>query len=236
MKGLDWIAVASNIAFDDDLEHVSDAAFRTYIELLAVSAFRLSDGRVGQRDAQKLCNTRYLSRSLAELSNAGYVILESEDIVIPNYCKWQRTRAEVESERAKNTERGQRFRERGNGVTNGVHHTTRVEKSKSRVEKEEEEHAREPKQVSQNGACPWVAAYVDARVAAGEKPTKTDKATFGRKVKELGEIDPNIMADTISRMIELGKGPPLLPYVYGDCKNNAERELLQMAGGNRRVR
>jgi hypothetical protein len=102
VKGLDCIKVVSDIAFDDDLEHVSDAAFRTFIELIGVSAFDLTDGRVARGRAQKLCNTRYLAVALAELSQARLVWVEGEEIVIPNYRKYQKTREEVEEHRAKN--------------------------------------------------------------------------------------------------------------------------------------
>lgn len=113
MKGLDWIRVATNIAFDNDLEHHSDAAFRTYIELLGISAYRLSDGRVARRDAQKLCNTRYLARALSELSASGHVLLEGDHIVLPKYSKWQETRETVERTRLVNSQRVALFRQPG---------------------------------------------------------------------------------------------------------------------------
>jgi hypothetical protein len=133
MKGLDWIAVASDIAFDDDLEYASDAAFRTYIELLGISAYRLSDGRVAQRDAQKLCNTRYLARALKELSLQERIYADGGDIVLIKYAKWQKTRAEVESSRSKTNTRVRRCRGDSNTVTPPAANAARVEKSKSRV-------------------------------------------------------------------------------------------------------
>ena len=99
MKGLDWIKVSTNIGVDGDLEYLSDAAFRTYIELLAASSALLNDGRVCRRDARKRCNTRRLSVALDELSRSGHVILDDDFIVLPKYTKWQLTRAEVENAR-----------------------------------------------------------------------------------------------------------------------------------------
>jgi hypothetical protein len=117
MKGLDWIKVSTNIGVDGDMEHMSDAAFRTYIELLAASSALLSDGRVVQRDARKRCNTRRLGNALAELSASGHVILDGDDIVLPKYGKWQCTREEVEDLRAKARERVTAYRQRNKAVT-----------------------------------------------------------------------------------------------------------------------
>jgi len=113
MKGLDWIKVSTDIGVDGDLEHLSDAAFRTYIELLAASSALLNDGRVCRRDARKRCNTRRLSVALDELSASGHVILDGDFIVLPKYGKWQLTRAEVEYARRVNSQRVALFREPG---------------------------------------------------------------------------------------------------------------------------
>lgn len=137
-KGLDWIVVASDIAFDDDIEHVSDAAFRTYIELLGLSAFRLSDGHISLRDARKICNTRHLASALSELSRTGHVELDDESIYLPKYVKWQKTRGEIESSRAKIRDRVTRYRGVTSRVSNGVGNAVRVEKSREEYRGKEE--------------------------------------------------------------------------------------------------
>jgi len=132
VKGLDWIKVSTNIGVDGDLEYLSDAAFRTYIELLAASSALLNDGRVCRRDARKRCNTRRLSVALDELSQSGHVILDDDFIVLPKYAKWQLTRAEVEESRAKTRERVTAYRQRNKPVTNSECTENVREQSKSK--------------------------------------------------------------------------------------------------------
>ena len=135
MKGLDWIKVVSNIAFDDDIEHVSDAAFRTFIELLGISAFRVSDGRIAYRDAQKLCNTRHLTRALTELSKSRHLYIEGDEIVLRCYEKYQQTRQELELSRSKIRDRVTRYRSVGNAVGNASVTEQSKSKSKSKTPK-----------------------------------------------------------------------------------------------------
>jgi len=104
MKGLDWCQVASNIAFDDDIEHVSDAAFRTFVELIAISAFRLSDGRVTRRDAQKQCNTRRFACAVEELVVSGHLTIDGDDLIVRCYAKYNPTREVIENKRTRNRE------------------------------------------------------------------------------------------------------------------------------------
>jgi hypothetical protein len=243
MKGLDWIAVASNIAFDDDLEHHSDAAFRTYIELLGLSAFRLSDGFIETQDAIKRCNARHLNAALGELLNAGYVEKTESGIYLPKYSKWQRTRAEVEVERAKTVDRVRRFRgsnASGNGVSNGVSNgsgnTTRVEKS--RVEKKEEgTRKRAATPDSAEPAQRWTARWVEAEQAAGREPSARDRGIFGNLVKTIPNLDDGVMEDTIAMMVAQSKQAQHLVYKYGDCLAAAEREIDRVNfGGGQRVR
>ena len=132
MKGLDWFKVMSNITFDDDLEHVSDAEFRTFLELVSIAACDLSNGKIAISRAQKLCNSRRLSWAIARLQERGYVQVLDNIITIPTYTKYQQTREEVEAERAKTLERVTAYRTRYKQVSNTS--KSRVEKSKSKEE------------------------------------------------------------------------------------------------------
>jgi hypothetical protein len=114
MKGLDWFQVQTDIAWDNDIEHVSDAEFRTFLELLAMSAYRLSDGLLMQRDCIKHLNTRRPADALRALSAHGYITLDAETITIHNYGKYQVLREEVEERRAKQRDRVRRYRQRSN--------------------------------------------------------------------------------------------------------------------------
>ena len=139
-KGLDWFRVASDIAHDGDLEYVSDACFRTFVELIGLCSERLSDGHLCVRDAFKMCNTRRVGDTLRALNETGHIILEDDSITIPAYTKWQQTAAEVAANRGNNSERIAKWRDRCKGVTppvtNGVGNTPQS-KSKSKSKKEE---------------------------------------------------------------------------------------------------
>ena len=84
----------------------------------------------------------------------------------------------------------------------------------------------------------WTAKYLEALEAEGRpRPSRTQLDVFGAKVKEIQNLDPDLMAYTIARMIERGKGPPLLALIYEDCRREGEEEIWNMqVGGARRVR
>jgi len=84
----------------------------------------------------------------------------------------------------------------------------------------------------------WTAKYVEALEAEGRpRPSRTQLDIFGAKVKEISDLDPDLMAYTIARMVERGKGPPLLALIYEDCRREGEEEIFRMqVGGARRVR
>lgn len=216
MKGLDWIVVASNIAFDDDLEHVSDAAFRTYIELVGISAFRLSDGVVRRRDARKMCNARHLAAALEELSAAGYVILDDENIVIPAYGKWQKTRADVEKEREAYRERKQRSRGGSHAVTPTVTPTGSPE---VRVEKSREEKKKRDISPAENAGA-LVAFWVDECRKREMVVTSSDKGQYARYVGEILKQGASFAAVKAATMKMLDKGLRLglLGQLVNECK------------------
>lgn len=110
MKGLDWFRVMTDIAWDGDLENVSDAEFRTFFELVAMSAYHLTDGVVSLSTARKHLNTRRVNDALKALSAHGLIILDADTITIPSYSKYQQTREEVAAERKRNRERVRRYR------------------------------------------------------------------------------------------------------------------------------
>ncbi len=120
MKGLDYFRVVSNIAFDDDLEHVSDAAFRTYIELIGIASFDLTDGRVTLERARKLCNTPDFHDAIAELSAKKYIKTGVTDLTIISYKKYQKSRREVRDLRDKGRERVTRYRRVTNAEGNAL--------------------------------------------------------------------------------------------------------------------
>lgn len=110
MKGLDWFRVMSDIGWDGDMEHRSDAAFRTFFELIGYSAYHLTDGVIPISDVRKKCNSRRLKCALAELEEQGQIEIGDENVRVVNYPKYQQTREEVEKARAKVTQRVARYR------------------------------------------------------------------------------------------------------------------------------
>lgn len=117
MKGLDYVRLQSNIAFDNDLEYVSDGAFRTFVELLATSAYDLSDGKVLTKRLRKICNSADVQNSLLELESKGFVSTDGDTIVITNYSKYNPTRAEIEDMREKNRRYVRAYRAKTKGLT-----------------------------------------------------------------------------------------------------------------------
>lgn len=186
MKGLDWIKVSTNIGVDGDMEHMSDAAFRTYIELLAASSALLSDGRVVQRDARKRCNTRRLGNALAELSASGHVILDGDDIVLPKYGKWQCTREEVEDLRAKARERVTAYRQRNKAVTYDDCSKNVREQSKSKSQSKSNPSLSPPISPSFSPLVEKLVGLCRNKVP-GWKPNDKDYPTVALGVERLGE-------------------------------------------------
>jgi len=110
VKGLEYFRVQSNIAFDNDLEHVSDAAFRTFIELIGIAAHDLSDGQVANDRVMKLCNTADVSSALHELNDAKYIRWNTDEVVIKEFTNYQRSRQETLDLRGKNRDRVRAYR------------------------------------------------------------------------------------------------------------------------------
>lgn len=252
-KGLPWVRISAEIAMDGEIELVSDAAFRAYVEIIALSGHYLLDGRVPLRLVRKQCNVKDVDAALAELSAGDhpYLVVDGEDVVIPKYKRWQQTSEQVEAKRRSTLQRVAKHRAcnavtstvtstAGNGSRNTITSVQsteyRVQSTEKREEEGEERDAPSAPRVLANGETDWVSAWVLSERAVGREPSKHHRAAFGRKVRELGAIDPPVMHDAIRRMTEEQKHPGTLPYVYGDCRRQAEGELLRMGTEVRRVR
>lgn len=157
-NGLPWVRISSEISFDGEVELVSDAAFRTYIEIISISGHYLLDGVVPMRLVRKLCNTVDVGAALRELSSGEhpYLVVTDDTVRIPAYAKWQETSDQVKRRREADAERQRRRRtpdqtdSECHGVTDTVtppvsHGTTSVQSTEYREESkstEEEEEAR----------------------------------------------------------------------------------------------
>jgi hypothetical protein len=86
-----------------------------------------------------------------------------------------------------------------------------------------------------DGTIDWTAAWIEAMRAAEKEPGSA--SVFGRKVKEIKNLDECIMKDAIARMVDEDAAPFRLPFVYDDCKRAAAREMDRVNfGGGQRVR
>jgi len=110
VRGLDYIKVQTDIAFDDDLEHVSDAAFRTFIEMIALSAHDLSDGTLDYSRIVKMCNSPNLDAALKELEDCKLIRIYNVKATIVGYKKYQRTKKETLRLREENRDRVMHYR------------------------------------------------------------------------------------------------------------------------------
>jgi 5-methylcytosine-specific restriction endonuclease McrA len=110
MKGLDWFKVASDIAWDIDLSAASDAEFRTFIELIGLSAYHLTDGVVPIHTARKYLNTRRVNDALEALSRRGLITLGADSVRVRNYSKFQQTKEQVESFRHRQSRSSELYR------------------------------------------------------------------------------------------------------------------------------
>jgi hypothetical protein len=121
-RGLPWVRVSTEIAMDGEIELVSDAAFRTYIEIISLSGLYLLDGRVPMRIVHKQCNTADVDRAIQELMDAGYIEIVGDEVVIPKYERWQETAKRVNEKRRRTAERVRKHRtdEESNAVTDSV--------------------------------------------------------------------------------------------------------------------
>ena len=148
-RGLPWVRISTEIAMDGEIELVSDAAFRTYVEIIALSGHYLLDGRVPLRLVRKQCNAADIDGALRELSSGEhpYLMIDDGNVVIPKYYKWQETADQVGKRREATLQRVRKHRAIGddrNGVTEtdtdaGGNGVTSVQSTEYRVESREEE-------------------------------------------------------------------------------------------------
>ena len=183
-KGLPWVRISSEIAFDGEIEMVSDAAFRTYVEIIAISGHYLLDGSVPLRQVRKLCNTAKLDAALKELAAGShpYLRIDGGTVVIVAYQKWQQTAEQVESERQATAKRVRKHRtsKDSNGVaepvtdgaTDGVSEENRNALPSVRVQSKSEEGEEE---IEKNAAA---LAFQPAREA--EPPVDKRRRRFTR--------------------------------------------------------
>ena len=229
-KGLPWIRLSTSIAMDGDLEFVSDAAFRTYVELISLAGHYLTDGRVPLRIVKKQCNTADVDAALGELQEAGFVAIEDEDAFVPTYLKWQETAEQVQARRDKTAERVRQHRHsdntadsngNSNGVTDGVSNAPQS-KSKSKSKDFLTGDGEPPPSEEEDTltAQTVVAFAVDHARELGADLTDGVK---GHLAKEVGKqfkagADPLLIRAAVGELIERNKDPSKLSYVMRDLK------------------
>jgi hypothetical protein len=100
MKGLPWVQQPSDVALNETFEKLSDAAFRTFWELVGLSQYELSDGLLHLPRVKKSCNSPRLRSALLELSSALLIDVQGDSLRILNPEQFMTMAAQVEAQRA----------------------------------------------------------------------------------------------------------------------------------------
>ena len=166
--------------------------------------------------------------------STGWVDRTPDGLAIHDWADYNRQHRERQKAAERQAEKRLRDRESGEGHGDVTVTSRPKERSDRQKETKDRERARAEALESEN----WTGLWITQLQEAGQpRPSKGQIDIFGAKLKTIASIDPAIMQDTISRMVERNKGPTLLPNIYGDCEQQAEREIFEMqVGGNRRVR
>lgn len=111
MKPLDYVYVSTGIVFDRDMANISCNAFRCFIEMICISGYDLSDGVVDVDRISKFSGAQDVGNALQELKEAGFIKEVGDGkVLLSNYLKWNKSRAEIERLRAMNRARVANFR------------------------------------------------------------------------------------------------------------------------------
>jgi hypothetical protein len=89
--------------------------------------------------------------------------------------------------------------------------------------------AKEPKSDQPRGN-PWVSAYVDAVRETDREPTATEKRIIGQQATNIKDLDPLVMQDAIRLLVERGRSPGALPYLYREVQGKAAEEVARIGG------
>ena len=108
-----WVKLDDGFPNNPKIVGLSDHSFRLYVSALCYSGKYLTDGFIPQAVVDQLGNPdELLDNGLWEETLGG--------IYVNNYTEYQTPKAEVEKKREANRNRVMRYREKGNGVSNGV--------------------------------------------------------------------------------------------------------------------
>jgi len=100
-------------AYGDDCAVLSDAAFRTHTEGLGWTMRRVTEGRITMRDLRRFAETADPDKAVAELVERGWWEghPSGDGWTILHDMPYQRTREQIEADRAATAERQRRWRE-----------------------------------------------------------------------------------------------------------------------------
>lgn len=229
-KGLPWIRISSEIPMDGDLEFVSDAAFRTYVEIIALSGYYLLDGQVPLKIIKKQCNTADVDGALEELAAGGYIQIGEDALTVPSYSKWQQTSEQIEAKRKKGAERAQRLRDGEesnaprNGVTDGVSNSSTSVRVQSKTLEQDQElgATTAPESPTEGDPGTLVAYAVDYARHKGLTPPA--RGHMGKVVKELLKDGAKFgtLVRAVERLVDQGKTPANLRFVLGDIEREQD--------------
>lgn len=92
-----WVYLDDHFTEHPKIAHLSDAAFRGFVEGLCYCARNLTDGRIPTTHAKKLTS----AKAVRELMSCGLWVQNGKSVDVHDYLHYQSSRREVEARRAK---------------------------------------------------------------------------------------------------------------------------------------
>lgn len=106
---MEWLKVSSRMSQDLAVRRLNDREFRDWIRLLELCAYHETDGRFNAVDA-KLEGVR--PASLTTLTGHGLLTKNGSGYLVANWSKYQKSREQIQAERASNRKRAAAWREK----------------------------------------------------------------------------------------------------------------------------
>jgi hypothetical protein len=107
---MSWLRIDDGLPENPKVAHLSDRAFRTYINALCYSSRALSDGRLPP--TQMVGISLGSRKAVAELVDAGLLHLNGKGYEVHDYLEYNPTAEEIKQKRKEAAER-MRYRSRG---------------------------------------------------------------------------------------------------------------------------
>lgn len=115
-----WARLDDRMPWSRKIQPLSDRAFRLYVTGIAFCAAELTDGFISDANLALLPLKRGRNDAARELEDCKLWTRTDGGWMVHDFLEYNRSAAQVKQERKNVAARQQRFRDRRNGVTNGV--------------------------------------------------------------------------------------------------------------------